>query len=59
MNTEITNYEILIRFQRDGSVAAHEQKLLTVHNGNEIVSETVLTPENISLQQLQDLVASL
>ena len=59
MNTEITNYEILIRFQRDGFVATHEQKLLTVRDGNEIVSETVLSPENISLQQLQDLVASL
>ncbi len=57
---EVTReYEILIRYNVDGSIGAHIQRINEILRDSEIVSATVLPPEELTVAQLKDLVRDL
>jgi hypothetical protein len=57
MNTTTRPYEILIRLKDDGSRAAQLQELLEVKDENgTLISQTVLPPTDISIQDLKEII---
>jgi hypothetical protein len=57
MNTTTRPYEILIRLKDDGSSAAQLQELLEVRDENgTLISQTVLPPTEISIQDLKEII---
>lgn len=59
LSTETRNYEILIRFHKDGSVGAHKQDIQSVEDDGVLISEKALPAQALQMAELKSLVASL
>jgi hypothetical protein len=57
LTTEIRNYEILIRFHKDGTIGAHKQNIQTVDDAGTLISETPLPPQSLNISELKSIVS--
>lgn len=51
------NYEILIRFNEDGSIGAHRQNISEIIKDGAVIAASVLTPEPLTVAELTTIVA--
>ena len=61
METKITtkNYEILIRYHRDGTIGAHKQDIKIIEEDGNVIAENLLAPQELNISDLKSIVASL
>lgn len=53
------DYEILVRFRPDGTVAAHRQTIREISDGDEVLSAIPQSPTPLTIAALKELVAAL
>lgn len=52
------NYEILVRFNDDGSVGAHLQQITEIKKDGSVISATVLDPIQVSIDEVRAIIDS-
>lgn len=57
--TTLQPYEILIRFNDDGTIGAHKQNISITRMNGEIVGSFPMSPESINLDELTQLVGDM
>lgn len=51
----VRDYEILIRFNADGTLGAHKQSINEIVKNGEVVAATLLPPEELTIEQVKTL----
>lgn len=59
LSKETRDYEILIRFNEDGSIGAQRQSIVEIMDSGAIISATVETPIALTLEEVKEVVAGL